>query len=135
NCGELRADLARWTDPGQAQAILGDEANAARAFALPLAELEEDDLRLLDDESTSHTGSSSLSPRDLGEAEPAAAPMHKAVRPLRAILLDPEEGAPGSGLPPRRGHGGNEDRWLYHFIAIAVVLGLLAILAISLVQW
>lgn len=133
-CGELRADLARWADPQQAHALLGDEAEAARAFHLPIAELEEDDLRLLgDEESTTHSGSS-LSLRDLGDAEPAAAPMHKVVRPLRAILLDDDDDRPGGpGLPPRRGRSG-EDRWLWHFIAIAVVLGLLAILAISLIQ-
>ena len=32
---ELRADLARWTDPGAVRAILGAEADAARAFRPP----------------------------------------------------------------------------------------------------
>ena len=32
NCPELRADLARWTDPERVRAILGAEAEAARSF-------------------------------------------------------------------------------------------------------
>jgi serine/threonine-protein kinase len=133
-CAELRADLARWTDPARVHAILGDEADAARAFHLPVAELDEEDLRLLgDDESTSHTGSS-LSLRDLGDAEPAAAPMYKPSRPLRAVIIGAEDYRQRGGLPPRRGEAASENRWLFHFIAIAVVLGVLAILAITLIQ-
>ncbi|MDR3637477.1 MAG: serine/threonine-protein kinase [Isosphaeraceae bacterium] len=135
NCTELRTDLARWTDPARIHAILGDEADAPRAFQLPVAELEEDDLRLLSDEDGSAHSGSGLSLRDLGDAEPAVAPMHKTPRPLRAVVLDPDGYKQGSGLPPRRGKEAGEDRWLFHFIAIAIVLGLLAILAISLIRW
>ena len=134
SCTELRTDLARWTDPARVHAILGDEADAPRAFQLPVAELEEDDLRLLgDEESASHAGFG-LTLRDLGEAEPAAAPMHKATRPLRAVILGPSATGRGQTLPPRQGASAGGDRWLFHFIAIAVVLGLLAILAISLIR-
>ena len=34
-CAELRADLARWTDPARLRAILGAEAEAARSFRPP----------------------------------------------------------------------------------------------------
>ena len=44
---ELRADLARWTDPEKVRAILGAEAEAARAFRPPPPEIDDDDLRLL----------------------------------------------------------------------------------------
>ena len=52
NAAELRADLARWTDPARVHAILGAEADAARSFRPPPPELAEDDLRLLDSDST-----------------------------------------------------------------------------------
>ena len=51
NAAELRADLARWTDPARVHAILGAEADAARSFRPPPPELAEDDLRLLDSDS------------------------------------------------------------------------------------
>ena len=35
NSAELRADLARWTDPDRVHAILGSEAEAARSFPPP----------------------------------------------------------------------------------------------------
>ncbi len=77
-----------------------------------------------------------FSPRDLGDAEPAAAPMHKMppkpVPPL--VLLPGEKRGAGYLTPPPRGDQRDDLRWLFHFIAIAVFLGILAVLAISLLQ-
>lgn len=135
-CAELRTDLARWVDPRKVRAILGSEAENARAFRPPAPELDDDDLRLLTDSSPESPG---ISLRDLGAAEPTAAPMHRApVPPVPAVVV-----APGK---PRRPHAVEEpdelgpaavpapddSRWLIHFIAVAVVLGLLAVLAITL---
>lgn len=132
NAAELRADLARWTDPARLRAILGAEAEAARAFKPPPPELDDDDLRLLDDESVSAIGVMSL--RDLGDAEPANAPMHKPPPPPRPAVYVPagnrvpeHEGS----LPPRSA-GEDEDRWLVHFIIVVCLLGALAILLIAL---
>src|SRR5579883_509697 len=41
DCGELRADLLRWTDPARVHAILGAEADAARSFRPPPPLLDE----------------------------------------------------------------------------------------------
>ena len=136
-CAELRPDLGRWTEPEKVRAILGAEAEAGRAFRPPPPELEDDDLRLLDDDPASSRGGFSL--RDLGKAEPAAAPMHKPPpAPVPALVLLPGEtrghGPGGAPLPPRRGEPREDLRWLYHFIAIAVFLGVLAILAITLLS-
>jgi serine/threonine-protein kinase len=129
-CEELRADLARWTDPDRVRAILGVEAEAARAFRPPSPVLEDDDLRLLDDDSPF-----AASLRDLGDAEPAVAPMHKRPpSPVTAVLLDPDRprnAAVSSHLSSSR-QLSDDSRWLLHFIAIAVFLGALAILAITL---
>jgi serine/threonine-protein kinase len=137
NCTELRADLARWTDPERVHAAVGDQANAARSWQLPMAELEEEDLRLLSEEDGSGLSTSGFSIRDLGDAEPAAAPMHKTVQPLRALLLEADERRQNEDepFPTRLRRETGDDRWLIHFVAIAIVLGLLAILAISLINW
>jgi serine/threonine-protein kinase len=130
-CRELRADLARWVDPETVRAILGAEAESAKAFRLPVAELEDEDLRLLadDEDDLSHP---SVSLRDLGDAEPAAAPMHKPPpRPVPALVLLPGEHGGEPTVYPRRGSQ-DDTRWLMHFIAIAVALGALAILVIAL---
>jgi serine/threonine protein kinase len=133
SCEELRADLARWCDPERVREILGTEAEAGRAFRPPSPVLEDDDLRLLNDENGRAPVSFSL--RDLGDAEPAAAPMHKPPSgPVRAVVVNPfQRSRPAAPMPPRMPssyRGG--DRWLFHFIAIAVVLGIVAILAITL---
>ncbi len=47
---DLQADLARWTDPKAVRSILGTEAEAARAFRPPPPELDDDDLRLISEE-------------------------------------------------------------------------------------
>ena len=78
---ELRGDLMRWTDPVRVKAILGAEAESARAFRPPPPELDDEDLRLLDDDDDRPSHSTSL--RDLGDAEPGVAPMHKPPPPPR----------------------------------------------------
>ena len=123
DCAELRADLARWTDPGKVRAILGAEAESARAFRPPAPEIDDEDLRLLSDV----TPNTSL--RDLGDAEPAAAPLHRSPPPPVPALVKPPR-LPGHG--PSRSGGRDDFRWLIQFIAVAVVLGLIAILAITL---
>jgi serine/threonine-protein kinase len=150
-CEELRIDLARWTNPDRVRAILGAEADAARAFRPPSPVLEDDDLRILAGEDGSPPVSFSL--RDLGAAEPAPAPVS---RPPSSQVVKPSLApAPAVTTPPpapilrRRRHGfrfrflfrprryyrtAPDDRWLVHFIAIAVFLGLLAILAITLLR-
>lgn len=120
NCRELRADLVRWTDPQHVRALLGAEAEAARAFRPPAPELDEDDLRLGSEDGVSLPG---ISLRDLGEAEPSVAPRHRAASPpVSAVLLPPGD--------RRVRH--DDSAWLYQVIAAAVVLGLIAILLITL---
>lgn len=134
-CAELRPDLARWTDPEKVKAILGTEAESARAFRPPPPELEDEDLRLLSvDESKS---SQTFSLRDLGDAEPAFAPMHRSQSPpVPALVLLPGERRDSTASEPftRRISADDESRWLVHFIAIAIVVGVLAILGITLLR-
>ena len=129
---ELQADLARWTDPARVRAILGGEAESARAFRPPPPELDEDDLRLglVHDES----GSSALSLRDLGDPEPADAPMHRPPPPPRpAVPLSGHSLATRPARPaPRPAPRPDDDAaWLRRFVLIAVVVGMVAVLAIA----
>ena len=127
DCSELRADLARWADPAVVHSILGSEADAARAFRPPPPELDEDDLRLLADDDGSSLGSSL---RDLGSAESPPAPMHKPPRPPRpAVVLPPARSR------PRQSNADDETRWLIQFIAFALILGVLVIVAVAIFQW
>jgi serine/threonine-protein kinase len=125
SCPELRADLARWTDPELARAILGAEAEAARSFRPPPPELAEDDLRLLSlaDETTP----SVLSLRDLGDPEPSVAPRHRRPPPPLPAAVRPRPPATGRGP-----HSSSDARWLLHYSLVVLGLGLLAILAIAL---
>ena len=126
-CSELRADLARWADPAIVHSILGAEADSAHAFRPPPPELDEDDLRLLSDEDGQSLG---LSLRDLGSAESLPAPMHKPPLPPRPALVLP---------PPRPGPSSleksDEIRWLVRFITVALVVGVLVIIALAIHQW
>ncbi len=135
-CAELRADLARWTDPEKVRAILGSEADAARAYRPPAPEIDDEDLKLLSDDDRP-----GFSLRDLGAAEPTAAPYQRpAPVPMAAVVVPSkerrnsvpdldEENEETVALAPA-----NDSRWLIQFIAVAVVLGLLAILAITLLM-
>jgi serine/threonine protein kinase len=123
DCGQLRGDLVRWADPAIVHSILGAEANAAHAFRPPPPELDEDDLRLLADDDGG-------SLRDLGSAEALPAPMHKPRRPpRRAVMISPGQ----SDEPESR--RSEEIRWLVQFISVALILGMLAIVALAIFQW
>ena len=127
SCGELSHDLARWTDPLVVRGIIGSAAEAARAFRPPPPELEDADLRFLTTETkaidgTSVVGSQSL--RDLGAAEAPVAPMHKPPAPSRPAVAVPADRfvEPSSHFKAR-----DERERLIHFIAIAIVLGVLGV--------
>ena len=129
NCGELRIDLARWTDPEKLIALMGKEAEAARAFKPPAEQLEEDDLRLLTQESGSLPG---LSLREMGDAEPTVAPRPRIQPvPLPAVVLPPTDRRSIAQSHQRAGNT-DESRWLFPFIAVVVILGLLTVLLITL---
>jgi eukaryotic-like serine/threonine-protein kinase len=125
-CDELRADLTRWADPAVVHSILGSEADAAHAFRPPPPELDEDDLRLLSDED----GLANASLRDLGSAEAPPAPMHKPPRPPRAAVV-----MPPSSHRSSESQASDETRWLVQFIAVALILGVLMIIAVAILQW
>jgi serine/threonine-protein kinase len=126
---ELRADLARWTDPERVRSILGAEAETARVFRPAPPEIDDDDLRLVPDDDR---GPLSFTLRDLGAAEPAAAPVRRPVPiPVPAVIV-PHDERSDEVEEDEPGTPNDDSRWLTQFIAVAVVLGLLAILAIAL---
>jgi serine/threonine-protein kinase len=128
SCAELRGDLARWTDPARARAILGAEADAARTFRPPPPELVEEDLRLLDVDNVASRDGISL--RELGAAEPSMAPRHQVpMPPLTAIVRSVPR--PDSNHPTAAPLGADDSRWLYHFAIIAAIIGLIAIVFIA----
>ena len=121
---ELRRDLARWISPEKLRDLLGAEAEAARAFRPPPPELDDEDLRLLSDEGPDRPA---LSLRDLGDAEPTAAPYPRVPPPaVKAVVLPT-----GGRLTPGAGPMTDESKWLVPFVVITVTLGLLAILLIT----
>jgi eukaryotic-like serine/threonine-protein kinase len=128
NCSELRADLARWTNPERVRAILGAEAEAARSFRPPPPELDEDDLRLLDIEDSESRDGMSL--RGLGGAEPSLAPRHhQPPAPLPAVVRTSH--LRDSRSPAVSNRRTNENSWLLQFALIAIAVGLVAIVVIS----
>jgi serine/threonine protein kinase len=127
DCGELRADLARWADPSVVHSILGSEADSASSFRPPAPEIDDDDLRLLSDDDGGSLGSSL---RDLGSAEAAPAPMHKPPKPPRRAVLLP---LPRSGSS--RNAQMDEARFLVRFVAVALILGVLVIAIIAFFQY
>jgi eukaryotic-like serine/threonine-protein kinase len=129
---ELKADLIRWTDPIRVKAILGVEAESARAFRPPPPELDDEDLRLLDDQDAPSAHQTSL--RELGDAEPGVAPLHKPPPPARpAVLLNSIYHGVEPGLPPAIGRRSNDQTvWLIRFIVIVCLLGAVAVLTIAL---
>jgi eukaryotic-like serine/threonine-protein kinase len=128
NSAELRADLARWTDPERVRAILGAEAEAARSFRPPPPELAEDDLRLFDSESPESRDSLSL--RDLGGAEPSFAPRHQAPLPPAQALVRHRD-SHETLVPSSRQSDEGDTRWLIHFAIVAAAAGLIAIVFIA----
>jgi eukaryotic-like serine/threonine-protein kinase len=129
NAAELRADLARWTDPARVRAILGAEADAARSFRPPPPELAEDDLRLLD--SVSAPSRDEISLRELGGAEPSFAPRHQPPAPPMPALVRNKE-AQESVHRPAQQPMDSDTRWLVHFAIIAAAAGIIAIVFIAL---
>lgn len=128
NCAELRADLARWTDPRRVHAILGAEAEAARSFHPPPPELDEDDLRLLDlDDSDSRDA---VSLRVLGDPEPSVAPRHQRPLPPVTAVVRPPPPRPARGSRTSRSHG-EDYAWLFQFAIIAIATGVVAIIVIA----
>ncbi len=123
SAAELKVDLARWVDPKVVRAILGTEAEAARAFRPPPPEIDDDDLRgLAADPSGSNPGTTL---RDLGDAEPGTAPRRTpptAARPAVVVPAVPDDGT-RSAL--------DDAPWLMPFVAVVCVLGVLAIVLIS----
>jgi serine/threonine protein kinase len=123
---ELRVDLIRWTDPATVRAILGAEADAARAFRPPPPDLDDDELRLL---SIADSGISLASLRDLGDPTPAPAPMSRPIsKPRTAVLVTPRPGMPSF---QRSDDNQDDTRWLYAFIVVATLLGIAVILVIT----
>lgn len=128
---ELRVDLARWTDPATVRAILGAQAEAAKAFRPPPPSLDEDDLRVLIDDDQSP---SLPSLRDLGDPTPAAPPVHKPPTLPRPVRVIPDSTSKSGLSPMPDDHEEDDNRWLIQFVGIALALGILAIILISLVQ-
>ena len=116
NAAELRADLVRWTDPARVRAILGAEADAARSFRPPPPELAEDDLRLLDGESTVSRDQISL--RELGGAEPSLAPRHQSPAPPMPAFVRGKDSPDSIQRSPHQS-ADSDTRWLVHFAIIA----------------
>ncbi len=132
NCDALAADLARWTDPDVVRGILGLAADSARVFRPPPPELDDDDLRWIEAEGLVDGPARPVarSLRDLGEAEPAPAPMHKPPPPPKAALLVATD-----RFEPLADERARPDQIrLTHFIAIAILLGFLGILLIALIR-
>jgi eukaryotic-like serine/threonine-protein kinase len=128
DCAELRVDLVRWTDPARVHAILGAEADAARSFHPPPPPIDEEDLRLLGNELSSHPDGLSL--RDLGAAEPSNAPRHQAPPPpLPVKIRQPAIAEPD--YPHHPSSDDNDLRWLVHFAVIVVVAGIVAVVFIT----
>jgi serine/threonine protein kinase len=133
SCAELRADLSRWTDPARVKAILGAEAEAARVFRPPPPELDDDDLRLLPDPDGPSAPGISL--RELGEADPSFAPLHKPPPPPRSAIVVPDDEVDDRPGPlPAITTAADESPWLVPFVVTVSLLGLLAILLIALLR-
>jgi serine/threonine-protein kinase len=133
SCPELAADLARWTDPQVVRSIIGPAAESARAFRPPPPDLDDADLRWIDGEAASAPGapSGARNLRDLGAAEPPAAPMHRPPPPPKRAVVVPDR---AFDRPPPPARARDEGRYLVHFIAIALTLGVLGIILIAVLQ-
>ena len=127
---DLRVDLIRWTDPNTVRAILGAQADAARAFKPPPPSLEDNDLRILVDDDLSP---SLPSLRDFGDPTPAAPPIHQPPTIPRAVRLVELNSQAVPGISERT-NDQDETRWLIQFVAVALILGVAAIIVISLIQ-
>lgn len=131
SCQELSIDLARWTDPEKVRGLQGAEAQSLRTFRPLPPELEDDELRLMDDQDG--PSSLSVSLRSLGDAEPAAVPVHRPSPSSRPTTGVPRttRATPALPLPPSVSEASQESSWLVPFIIVAIILGLFSILIIS----
>ena len=126
-CAELQADLVRWTDPEIIRADLGSDADFRHTLRPRPPELDDADLRLIPDDAVS---APALALRDFGNAEPAAAPHRRPpTSPLQAVIRPrmPSAETGESGRP-----NSDDSRWLTRLIAAAILIGLLAVLMITL---
>jgi serine/threonine-protein kinase len=121
SASDLKADLARWVDPKVIRAILGTEAEVARAFRPPPPELDDEDQRSLSNDADSLSAL-----RELGDAE--SAPVPRRPQP-------PTAPRPAVLLPPKRTRAsarwGDDYSWLFPFLIVVGVLGVLAVVLIS----
>jgi serine/threonine protein kinase len=125
SCAELRADLARWADPETVRAIVGKAAESARAFHPPVNSLEDDDLRLLPDDVPGGPG---LSLRELGDAEPSAAPYRHPVPPPLPAKVLPAGERPRPFSTETSPQPEIRSRWTTQSVAALVVLALVVVL-------
>jgi serine/threonine protein kinase len=133
DCPELRADLARWTDPRRVRAMLGAEAEAARSFRPPPPELDEDDLRLFDGDAASLRDSVDL--RRLGDAEPSVAPRHQQPLPPATAIVRPAPSRDARSPRAARTRTRDDDAaWLFQFALIAIAAGVLAVILIAILS-
>ena len=122
NAAELRADLARWTDPARVRAILGAEADAARSFRPPPPELAEDDLRLLDSD-LGREPRSDLPPR-ARRRRAVARPPPPGPAAAHACTDPPQEIARNrSTVPPTQAQSTATRAGCIHFAIIAAAAG------------
>lgn len=119
---DLRQDLERWADPAVVHAILGAEADAARAFRPPPPEVDDEDIRVLDSKAGS---SATASLRDFGAAEAPAAPQHRPPPPPRPAIA--RTVAPLARTKPSPSLQ-DETRWLIMFVVAAVGLGVFVVI-------
>lgn len=120
SCQELRHDLVRWTGPVAADSPKDGTAGVSTRDRPPVA-VPDDDIRLAFDDPGDPLGGPSI--REFGDAEAAPAPRRKAKPvPVSAVVKTPERHPPAGG----------ESRWLAHFLAVILILGLLAVLALTL---
>jgi len=130
SCGELSADLARWTDPQVIHGIIGAAAEAVPAFRPPPRDLEDPDFRFLTNEAKSVEALIPAGANPARVPSKAKAPATPRQQPLTLELEDllvPDESFERV-LPRIRVR--DERQRLVHFITIALVLGLLGIVLI-----
>ncbi|MFO0960343.1 MAG: serine/threonine-protein kinase [Isosphaeraceae bacterium] len=129
---ELAHDLARWTDPATTRAILGIDGEQAAAFRPPPPSLADQDLRLLDSGDSLSSIGNAL--RNLGDAEPAPAPLRQQRRPSlprSAVPLDSEEGYLDDIVIHRPAEPGHNPL-VSILLIIAIVVGVIVLLLIAL---
>ena len=129
NCAELRADLARWTDPARVRAILGRRGRGRPQ--LPAAAARARRGRPPPPRPRRPVASrDGVSLRDLGDAEPSTGPPPPVpMPPLPAIIRSTPGREPSEPTLPRR--ASDDSRWLVYFGIVAAVIGLIAILLIA----